>query len=241
MKRGWVYLFVIPNLVLTACGNHDVETGEALETVDNPAKIENPPEKEDRTPACLKSLHIDQLQPSFHLNCKKASSSQLKLVNRGNDKREQFLSQCYKATNNSCWCDQLIRPNPESIDLFHCTYGLNQDHQLIHPDEDTWKNAFEAVKIVEEFEANNILTEIIYNWWRPEPYNKNVGGASSRHPHGTSVDVRFLSKASQEKAFKELCKMRKAGRVRAIGYYATTALHFGIGDSRANTWGKNCP
>ena len=94
---------------------------------------------------------------------------------------------------------------------------------------------------MEEFEDQDLHTEIIYNWWRPEPYNKNVGGSATRHPFGTSIDVRFRSKSIQNKAFSELCKMRKNGRVRAIGYYASTALHFGIGDARANTWGKACP
>ena len=40
---------------------------------------------------------------------------------------------------------------------------------------DTWKYAYEAVKIVEEFQDAGIETRIIYNWWRPEPYNGNVG------------------------------------------------------------------
>ncbi len=112
---------------------------------------------------------------------------------------------------------------------------------MIHPDESTWEFAFEAVKIVEELEDMNILTKIIYNWWRPEPYNKNVGGAASRHPFGTSVDVRFETKDMQDEAFNVLCKMRAEGQIRAVGFYASTALHFGVGDNIANSWGKACP
>ncbi|NQZ19413.1 MAG: hypothetical protein HRT44_09185 [Bdellovibrionales bacterium] len=155
----------------------------------------------------------------------------MKQVNDGNAKKDQFLAACYTETNNSCWCDQLIRPNPQSIDTFRCTYGDEQVHQFIHPDEDTWMYAFEAVKIVEDLEEMQINTQIIYNWWRPEPYNKNVGGSATRHPFGTAVDVRFETKDMQNKAFDEMCKMRKQGRIRAIGYYASSAIHIGVGDN----------
>jgi hypothetical protein len=43
-----------------------------------------------------------------------------------------------------------------------------------------------------------------------------------------------------EKAFSQLCKWRAQGRLRAVGYYGSTGLHFGIGDKTANTWGKSC-
>jgi hypothetical protein len=112
---------------------------------------------------------------------------------------------------------------------------------LIHPDESTWKNAFRAIQLVQELEAKNIKACLIYNWWRPEPYNKNVGGAAGRHPFGTSIDVRFCSMVDMENAHRELCAWRKQGRIRAVGYYGTTALHFGIGDQAGNTWGKACP
>lgn len=67
----------------------------------------------------------------------------------------------------------------------------------------------------------------------------NVGGAAGRHPFG-SVDVRFKTKNGQAKAHKELCKSRKLGRLRALGFYPGTGLHFGMGDKVANTWGKSC-
>ena len=252
MRLFWGVLLVI-GLMLAGCGdNQDFETGETLEAIQNPGRLgetpdENNPEEEiidedPLRPACLTSLYYDQLQPMISpLNCTKANSTQKNQVNKGNLKKDKFLSQCFSATNNSCWCDQLVRPNPDSFSTFQCTYGQDQVHQLIHPNESTWKHAFEAVKIVEEFEAKNLLTEIIYNWWRPEPYNKNVGGASGRHPFATSVDIRFKTKNMQNKAFTALCKLRAQGRIRAIGYYASTAIHLGIGDSTANTWGKSCP
>lgn len=173
--------------------------------------------------------------------CVKATSSQIAIVNQGNLKKETFLQQCAQATGGSQWCDQLVRPNPDSISTFRCTYGSGQVHQLIHPDQNTWKHAFNAVKLIEELEQKGFRIKIIYNWWRPEPYNKNVGGAAGRHPKGTSVDVRFVTNAQADQAFLELCKYRKQGRIRAIGHYGTNALHFGIGDSTGNTWGKSCP
>lgn len=173
--------------------------------------------------------------------CVKATSSQIAVVNQGNLKKDAFLEQCALATAGSPWCNQLVRPNPDSISTFRCTYGTNQMHQLIHPNENTWKHAFNAVKLIQELEQKGFRIKIVYNWWRPEPYNKNVGGAAGRHPMGTSVDVRFVTNSQADQAFLELCKYRKQGRVRAIGHYGTNALHFGIGDSTGNTWGKSCP
>lgn len=173
--------------------------------------------------------------------CSKASSTQISVVNQGNQKKTDFLNRCAQATGGSQWCNQLVRPNPDSIAVFRCTYGETQVHQLIHPNENTWKYAFEAVKLIQELEQKGFRIKIIYNWWRPEPYNKNVGGASDRHPFGTAVDVRLFTNKEADDAFYELCKYRKQGRIRAIGHYGTNALHFGIGDSMGNTWGKECP
>ena len=145
------------------------------------------------------------------------------------------------ATGNSSWCRQLIRPNPSSASIFKCTYGVSQPHTLINPDTRTWPDAFVAVRLIKELEAKGAKACQVYNWWRPEPYNANVGGAPGRHPYGTSVDVRFCSLSDMSRAFKQLCKWRAQGRLMAIGYYGSTGLHFGIGDNAGNTWGKNCP
>lgn len=173
--------------------------------------------------------------------CQSASSSQLKQVNDGNIKLSKFVQQCARATGNSAWCAELTRPNPASHATFHCTYSSKQAHSLIHPDENTWKHAFGAVLLIQELEQKGLRVCSIYNWWRPEPYNKNVGGAAGRHPYGTSVDVRFCSNSDANRAFDELCKLRKQGKIRAIGHYGTSALHFGMGDSVGNTWGRSCP
>ena len=262
MKKTGLFLILI--LFFTGCAGYE---SEELEDFNNsefaneePVPDRDPDSEQEPgptppvapTPApdpepfrCIKSLHHDpQFMASKDVQvraCKKASKKQLAEVNKGNAKKEAFLKKCYKETGNSCWCDQLTRPNPSSINSFRCTYGSNQPHQLIHPDEKTWKHAIEAAKIVLDLEKKGIGVKIIYNWWRPEPYNQNVGGAAGRHPYGTSVDVRFVSKSDQNKAHKELCKMRKKGRIRALGYYKSTALHLGVGDRSANTWGKSCP
>lgn len=187
---------------------------------------------------------IDELSSLWSIEalaCKAATASQLTVVNKGNTKTNRFINQCLAATNNSAWCQQVIRPNPSSLSTFRCTYGPNQVHRLIHPDESTWPNAIKAVQFVSRLEAMGIKVAQIYNWWRPEPYNGNVGGAAGRHPFGTSVDVRFQTLNDMEKAHTQLCKWRKAGQIRAVGYYGSTGLHIGVGDKTANTWGKDCP
>ena len=173
--------------------------------------------------------------------CVKASKDEIAEVMRGNEKKEKFLRLCAEKTNNSEWCNQLIVPNVESMEQFHCTYGEEVPHQLIHPDEHTWQFAFGAAKLADELIALKIKVCEIYNWWRPEPYNKNVDGSPRRHPFGTSVDVRFCSSEDMEAAFLQLCKWREEGRLEAIGYYGTTRLHFGMGDKKNNVWGKECP
>lgn len=173
--------------------------------------------------------------------CQRATSSQISVVNTGARKLASFLSKCEKETGSSKWCKEVSRPNPDSIGTFRCTYSVEQAHVFVHPDESTWKHAIGAVKLVQDLVKQGIKVSRIYNWWRPEPYNKNVGGAAGRHPKGTSVDVRFADKTNQNAAQKALCKMRKAGKLRALGYYSGTGLHLGMGDSTANTWGKSCP
>lgn len=197
------------------------------------------------------NIHSEHIEDDLELDnqfstldrgsCLRANSSQIAQVNSGNEKRLKFLAECRAQTNSSLWCDQLARPNPSSHAIFDCTYSAEQSHYLIHPTEATWSYAITAVKLIKELEQKNIKACTIYNWWRPEPYNANVGGASGRHPYGTSIDVRFCTKLDQAKAHKELCNMRKKGRLRALGYYSSTALHLGIGDRVANTWGKSCP
>lgn len=176
----------------------------------------------------------------FEKGCIKASSSQKAEVNRGNSKRSRFQSHCKSITGSSSLCSQIERPNPASKNTFICTYGASQPHLFIHPSESTWKYATTAIELLLKLERKGICINHIYNWWRPEPYNKNVGGASGRHPYGTSVDVRFCSISHAKRAFDELCKYRKQGYVRALGYYGSTGVHIGVGDHSANTWGRTC-
>lgn len=182
-------------------------------------------------------LYIDGLQK---VNCTKANRDQIRVVNSGNKLAQDFLQACYKATNQSPYCLELMRPNPASQKTFECTYGEDQIHQLIHPDADTWEYAFKAVWLIQQLEKKQIKVCSIYNWWRPEPYNANVGGAAGRHPFGTSVDVNFCTKEDQERAHTELCELRSKGHLRALGHYPSNGLHFGVGDRNPNTWGKAC-
>ena len=175
--------------------------------------------------------------------CRKASKKQKAPVDQGNKRMYTFLQECNKVMKGHLYktfCDQVIRPNPASRAIFHCTYGKDQPHQLIHPDRKTWKHAFNAIQLLQEMSAMGIETCEIRNWWRPEPYNKNVSGSPTRHPFGVSVDVHFCTKTDQINAFKQLCRFRKQGRIRAIGFYSSNVLHLGMGDKRANTWGRSC-
>lgn len=174
------------------------------------------------------------------IKCQKANSAQLYQVVKGGRKRSEFLDNCARETNNSPWCQQLVRPNPASIAMFRCTYGNALPHELINPDEKVWKDAYTAVELIDELARKGIPVCEIYNWWRPEPYNKNVGGAPGRHPSATSIDVRFCSAADAIRGFDALCKYRKRGIVRALGYYGNSGVHIGVGDGTANTWGRNC-
>ena len=193
--------------------------------------------------------HSSELQDDFEseqgyfstlARCKQATADQIGYVNLGTSKLNQFLQRCYRETNSKKWCDQVARPNPDSRSTFDCTYSPQQPHVFVHPEENTWAHAIGAVKLVIGLEQQSIKVETIYNWWRPEPYNANVGGAAGRHPQGTSVDVRFSSKTEQNKAHKALCAARKKGLLRALGYYSGTGLHLGVGDKTPNTWGKSC-
>ncbi len=174
-------------------------------------------------------------------SCRRATAAQLSEVNKGLQLKDTFLAKCADATEDSPWCEEVVRPNPSSTATFHCTYSTAQPHILIHPSESTWTNAFKAVELVEDLQDMGIEVCQIYNWWRPSPYNENVGGAAGRHPFGTSVDIRFCSMADMNAGHKQLCKWRKEGRLRALGYYGTTGIHVGVGDRTANTWGKGCP
>lgn len=174
------------------------------------------------------------------LGCARATQAQINTVNQGNGKRSRFQDYCISATGSSKWCGEIERPNPSSVSTFRCTYGSTQVHRLIHPSENTWSYAIGAIQLIQKLTAKGICVSQIYNWWRPEPYNKNVGGAAGRHPYGTSVDVRFCSSAHAIKGFDELCKYRKQGLTRALGYYGGSGVHIGVGDRTGNTWGRNC-
>lgn len=181
-------------------------------------------------------------EPLSTAGCRRADRAQTALVDRGNALKDRYLAACARSGADPALCAQSVRPNPESRAVFVCTYGESQPHQLIHPDPAVWADAFKALALVSELSRKGIESCLINNWWRPEPYNANVGGAPGRHPAGTSVDVKFCSPSDRERAFVELCRLRRQGRLRALGYYpGSTVLHLGVGDRSANTWGKSCP
>jgi len=186
------------------------------------------------------SAHEELEEMDAPVQCKRASLSEIEEVKSGNQKYSAFIEQCKTHNIDQKWCEQLTHPNQNEISKFKCTYGNEFEHRLIHPDESTWENAFRAAKIVQRLITEQIKVVEIYNWWRPEVYNRNVGGSPLRHPHGVSVDIRMSSVSEMEKAHKKLCEWRKKGEIRAVGYYGSTGLHVGVADEWANTWGKPC-
>ena len=106
----------------------------------------------------------------------KASDSEKSEILAGQQKYNSFIEQCREYGIEQKWCEQLTHPNRNSKAIFHCTYEKNTPHILIHPDESTWINAFRAAKLVQRLNSENLPVEEIYNWWRPEQYNKNVDG-----------------------------------------------------------------
>lgn len=227
MKNRIYFLLTLFFLILSGCQREQINQLEI-------ADAKHSDSIEDDHDQILDMIMVEQK------GCAKPSQAQINQVNLGLKKLNQFLEKCYLETNSKKWCDQVARPNPDSYSTFSCTYSATQPHYFVHPDESNWKFAIQAVKLVQDLEKSKVKIDIIYNWWRPEPYNVNVGGAAGRHPLGTSVDVRFINKAEQNKAHKLLCAHRKQGRLRALGYYPGTGLHLGVGDKTANTWGKEC-
>lgn len=188
----------------------------------------------------------DILDEIFGRSCRKyrkASRRQIAQVNKGNERMYIFLKKCQEAVGEhryKIFCDQIIRPNPLSRHIFNCTYGNEQPHQLIHPSESTWKYAITAIQLLTQVSEYGAEACEIRNWWRPEPYNKNVDGAAGRHPYGTAVDVHFCSKTDQINAHVHLCRLRAKGKLRALGFYPSNTLHLGVGDRKASTWGRSC-
>ncbi len=231
-----VLLFLSLPIALTSCGKAShFSYGDSAENWDQ-QNLATPDHEHNEDIESNTDLP-DELQ---ELGCVRANSTQVSVINSGNNLKNEFLNYCLKNTGNSSWCQQLVRPNPDSKGIFSCTYGSSQVHQLIYPDKNIWAYPIGAVQLIQKLQQQGLKVCEIYNWWRPEPYNKNVGGAAGRHPFGTSVDVRFCSSSDAIKGFDELCKYRKQGLIRAIGYYGGAGVHFGIGDKTANTWGRNC-
>lgn len=161
--------------------NPDEEWMEDPGEDENGEVITGPPEEfpEDPYPAvadddCQGEGH-DHFEAVPLRKCQRATKKQRAYVNLGNKKQNTFIEACNKATRDSAWCQEILRPNPDSRGAFACTYGWTQPHMLIHPNPKTWKFAFEAVKIADELFQKGIHVCAINNWWRPEPYNRNVG------------------------------------------------------------------
>lgn len=160
----------------------------------------------------------------------RASLPEVTEVLKGVALKEEFLSACIERTNRMDFCQQVIRPNPASASIFRCTYPPGVPPVFIPVERGKWIYAFRAIEWMDEMEAQGIALSHIYNWLRPEPYNKNVSGDPNRHPFGTAIDLRLATKGDQQKAFTYLCEKWRAHQIHAIGYYGSASLHLGMGD-----------
>ena len=176
-----------------------------------------------------------------------ASADQKQKVLSGIELQNSFLAACKSFGVQDQWCDQLMRPNPnpEEFKTFSWTYGSAIPlHIFIDPDQTTWKNAFRGAIFVQKLEQSGININQIVNWWRPEPYNRNVCGAPGRHPFATSIDVEFKTLSDTRRARKKLCQWFDSAQINSLGYYGNEKVHIGVGDilgpGMGETWGKVC-
>lgn len=153
--------------------------------------------------------------------------------------RSGFISSCTSRGVSRKTCTEMTRPNPLEEARFACTYGKSAPHELVPP-KTKWDQAIKLAKVYESLRAQGVCTDEVYNWWRPEPYNRNVEGAKARHPNATCIDVRFCSVADAKKALRALCKLRSQGKITSVGYYGATGVHIGM-DPQDGSWGGACP
>jgi|GEM_PF-1246562 len=170
-------------------------------------------------------------------NYQRATSDQIQTVFTGVNRKDVFLKACLENTQRPDYCQQVMRPNPNSRSIFQCTYPASIPWIFI-PSPKTWFYAFQVIRWLDEMESEGIKVSLIYNWWRPEPYNKNVGGDPHRHPFGTAIDVFFPTKIDQLNAFRFLCQLERSSFIGALGFYGSSSLHIGIGDplSKNRIW-----
>ena len=161
----------------------------------------------------------------------RANIEQIVDVLKGIALKPEFIEQCEKATDRPDLCKQIIRPNPDSKSIFACTYPPGVASIFIPPEKGVWHFAFQAIRWISEIENLGISFSHIYNWLRPEPYNKNASGHPDRHPFGTAVDIKLRSKGDQHLAFEFFCEKWRSGQMNAIGFYSSASLHLGIGDT----------
>lgn len=150
----------------------------------------------------------------------------------------KFVRTCLEKGVLQRYCFDMTHPNLDSIEQFRCTYP-GKPHLLIPKDESEWTFAFEAALILQNMaRETKVCIDEIYNWYRPEPYNKNVGGRPNRHPNATAIDVQFCTKEDAKKAHRALCELYKKKAIWALGSYPSgNKLHIGVRPERHTTWG----
>ena len=173
-------------------------------------------------------------------NCKKGRRAKFAKGKYETGDVTTFVRTCLEKGVLERFCLNLTHPNqdPESMRAFRCTYP-GMPHVLIPKDESEWTFAFEAALILQTMaRETKVCIDEIYNWYRPEPYNRNVDGRPNRHPKATAIDVKFCTKEDAKKAHRALCELYKKKSIWALGSYPSgNKLHIGVRPELHTTWG----
>ncbi len=138
--------------------------------------------------------------------------------------QQRFIQRCTSRGISEKLCREATYPNPDSRSAFNGVYGSNQNFILMPP-ESTWDTGIRLLGIAESLSAYGKVCEI-RNWYRPEPYNRKVGGAGgSRHINASAIDIEFCSVAEKNKALKAALAMRqKFAQPAGVGVYGEGSL-----------------
>lgn len=135
----------------------------------------------------------------------------------------EFTNFCVKSGVHRTLCDQMTRPNTSSKGTFRRIYGDRPF--VLMPGPDAWGKGVELAKVAQSLSRYGKICEI-RNWYRPEPYNRAVGGArGSQHKSGSAIDIEFCSVAEKRKALIAALKMRnKCSMPKGVGVYGEGSL-----------------
>ncbi len=141
--------------------------------------------------------------------------------------QNNFIKMCLARGIREQFCKQITSPNTKSIGTFRQVYG-DQPFVLM-PNTDRWETGLQLLTIAESLAEFGEICEI-RNWYRPEPYNRSVGGArSSQHLSAGAIDIEFCTVQDKNRALlAALATRQKFKTPPGIGVYGegSKTLHF---------------